>query len=110
MKLDIPNQGLIPKSILIVIFSFKVISPLGEANAAIFSNKDGNRAVSINNKQLDVWGTTASPQIEHLSGSHPTINKPTTQRVSIVAMKTQFENEEGRQDQVIFSHKGASEL
>ena len=59
------GQGLAPESILVVAFSFKVISPLGETPAYIFSNKSGNRAVSINNKQLDIWGTTASPELEY---------------------------------------------
>ena len=67
-KFKVPNidsQGLAEKSIFVVAFSFKVISPLDTAPAYIFSNKSGNRAVSINNKQLDIWGATASPQLEY---------------------------------------------
>ena len=67
-KFKVPNikdQGLSQKSIFVVAFSFKVISTLGKNPAYIFSNKSGNRAVSINNKQLDIWGTTASPQLEY---------------------------------------------
>ena len=62
---NILNQGLHEKTIFVVAFSFKVISPLGEEPTYIFSNTEGNRAVSINNKQLDIWGTTASPQLEY---------------------------------------------
>ena len=72
-KLNILDEGLIPKSVLIIVFSFKVTAPLGENPTYIFSNKSGSRAVSINNKQLDVWGATASPQLEYDKGQWNTM-------------------------------------
>ena len=59
------NQGLVPPSILVVAFSFKLLSRLDEKPYYIFTNKSGSRGVSINNKRLDIWGTTGSPQLEY---------------------------------------------
>ena len=67
-KFKVPNiedQGLTPESIFVIAFSFKILSPLDEKPYYIFSNTRGNRAVSINNKQLDIWGATASPQLKY---------------------------------------------
>ena len=64
---NIKDQGLSEISIFVVAFSFKILYELDDKHYYIFSNKSGSRAVSINNKQLDIWGTTASQSHIHIS-------------------------------------------
>ena len=70
---NITNQGLAEPSIFVVAFSFKVLSKLDDKSYYIFSNKSGSRAVSINDKQLDIWGTTASPELEYKKEGYNTM-------------------------------------
>ena len=63
-KLSTKDQGLTPKSIFVVAFTFKLDTKLDNKAYYIFSNESGSRAVSITDKQLDIWGTV-SPQLEY---------------------------------------------
>ena len=64
-KISDINTALDPPSIMLIAFSFRVLSEPTDQSQYIFTNNSGTRAVSITKDYLSIWGTQSPPMLTY---------------------------------------------